>query len=90
MRDEGYHLRYVIVGDGPERESLERLARALRIADSILFTGYKPHSEVWSYFADCDIFVFPSWNEAFGIVYIEALGLGKPVFGCAGEGGRRT
>jgi len=86
LRDEG-HLRYVIVGDGSQREPLERLARSLGIDDIVSFEGYKPHQEVWRYFASCDIFVLPSWNEAFGIVYIEALSQGKPVIGCEGEGG---
>ncbi len=87
LRDEGYNLRYVIVGEGSQRELLETVAEALGIADIVSFEGYKPHSEVWPYFAECDIFVLPSWNEAFGIVYIEALSLGKPVIGCEGEGG---
>jgi len=87
LRDEGYRLHYTIVGDGSRRESLEALAETLDIAAIVSFEGYKPHSEVWPYFAGCNIFVLPSWNEAFGVVYIEALGLGKPVVGCEGEGG---
>ncbi len=87
LRDEGYLLRYVVVGDGSQRASLERLAQALAIDDIVSFEGYKSHPEVWPYFANCDIFVLPSWNEAFGVVYIEALSQGKPVVGCEGEGG---
>jgi glycosyltransferase involved in cell wall biosynthesis len=87
LRKEGYNLHYVLVGNGSQREKLEALAIELGITDNVSFEGYKPHSEVWSYFASCDIFVLPSWNEAFGIVYIEAMGLGKPVIACEGEGG---
>jgi glycosyltransferase involved in cell wall biosynthesis len=35
---------------------------------------------------ECDVFSMPSTNEAFGVVYIEAMSLGKPVIGCIGEG----
>ena len=85
--DQGYRVRYVVVGDGPENEPLQSLARGLGLVDIVSFEGYKSHCDVWPYFADCDIFVLPSWDEAFGVVYIEALGLGKPVVGCEGEGG---
>ncbi len=87
LRDDGYSLRYVIVGDGSRRPQLERLAHELGISDIVSFEGYKPHSEVWPFFAACDVFVLPSWEEAFGLVYLEALHCGKPVVGCQGEGG---
>jgi len=87
LRNEGYDLRYVIVGDGSQRQSLQAMVETLGIADIVSFEGYKSHSEVWNYFSGCDIFALPSWNEAFGVVYIEALSQGKPVIGCEGEGG---
>ena len=87
LRQKGYNVCYKIVGDGSQRKALETLTRELGLNDVVSFEGYKSHAEVWPYFAECDIFVLPSWNEAFGIVYIEALALGKPVIGCAGEGG---
>ncbi len=87
LRNEGYNLRYVIVGDGTQRQFLQNMAHTLGIDDIVFFEGYKSHSEVWNYFAKCDIFALPSWKEAFGVVYIEALGQGKPVIGCEGEGG---
>ena len=87
LRQKGYNVCYKIVGDGSQKKALETLTRELGLADVVSFEGYKSHAEVWPYFAECDIFVLPSWNEAFGIVYIEALALGKPVIGCEGEGG---
>jgi len=87
LTKQGYEIRYVIVGDGSQNENLRSLADELGLAGIVSFEGYKTHTDVWPYFADCDIFVLPSWNEAFGIVYIEALSLGKPVVGCEGEGG---
>ncbi|NJN16538.1 MAG: glycosyltransferase family 4 protein [Oscillochloris sp.] len=85
--DQGCRLHYTIVGDGSRLEELEAEVDRLGLADVVEFAGLKRHDEVWPYFADCDIFVLPSWDEAFGIVYVEALGMGKPVIGCAGEGG---
>jgi teichuronic acid biosynthesis glycosyltransferase TuaC len=87
LLDEGYNVRYVIVGDGPCHSTLEGLTDDLALRNHVEFAGYKTHHEVEAYFAACDIFALPSWNEAFGIVYVEALSMGKPSLGCAGEGG---
>jgi teichuronic acid biosynthesis glycosyltransferase TuaC len=38
------------------------------------------------YISKADIFSLPSLNEAFGVVYIEAMACGKPLIGCKGEG----
>jgi glycosyltransferase involved in cell wall biosynthesis len=85
--DLGHSLRYTIVGSGPLEGELRQLVRELELEGAVEFAGIQPHSAVWEYMARCDIFVLPSWDEAFGVVYIEALGMGKPVIGCAGEGG---
>jgi glycosyltransferase involved in cell wall biosynthesis len=50
------------------------------------FLGQLSHKKVMEYMAVTDIFSLPSWNEAFGVVYIEAMAQGKPVIGCQGEG----
>lgn len=85
--DEGHHLRYVVVGDGSALPEIREVTDRLGLGSYVSFEGYKAHAEVGPYFANCDIFVLPSWEEAFGIAYIEALGQGKPVVGCAGQGG---
>jgi glycosyltransferase involved in cell wall biosynthesis len=87
LLDMGYSLKYIIVGEGPYRSHLEELVKELKLEAHISFEGYKAHAEVWPYFAACDIFVLPSWIEGFGIVYIEALGLGKAAIGCQGTAG---
>jgi teichuronic acid biosynthesis glycosyltransferase TuaC len=84
---EGYRLRYIIVGSGDQEPRLRELAKSVGIQAIVHFEGYRRHEEVWGYMASCDMFVLPSWNEAFGVAYIEAMSLGKPVIGCAGEGG---
>lgn len=67
----------VLVGDGPEFEKLKGLASNLGIADKVLFPGYRKNVAVWmSLF---DVFVVSSKLEAFPLVSLEALGLGRPV-----------
>lgn len=76
-------VRYVIVGDGPDRQRLQRLAQEIGVADCVIFTGRVP--DVKPYLRACDIFVLPTREErrgdieGFGLVYLEAAAMGKPV-----------
>jgi glycosyltransferase involved in cell wall biosynthesis len=72
---------YVIVGDGDDRMRLERLARDTFAADHILFAGVKIGDALSHYYRACDIFVMPSREEGFGVVFLEAMAFGKPVIG---------
>lgn len=80
------NLKYQIVGDGSFRPEVERLINSLGITEHVELIGKVPRPFIKSYMDGCDIFSLPSWNEAFGIVYTEAMACGKPVIGCAGEG----
>jgi len=80
------NLRYKIIGDGPEKNRLIKLAVDLGINNRVEFLGRLAHKEVVKYMTKADIFSLPSWNEGFGVVYIEAMAQGKPVIGCRGEG----
>jgi glycosyltransferase involved in cell wall biosynthesis len=84
---EGADFELEIVGDGPQRQNLENLAEELGIADRASFAGYAAPNEVAKYYDACDIFALPSVDEAFGLVYVEALARGRPPIGCRGEGG---
>ncbi|MBE9569441.1 MAG: glycosyltransferase, partial [Proteobacteria bacterium] len=79
-------LRYVVIGSGPEEAGLRKLAKELGLERQVEFLGRQPHHRVMAYMAACDVFTLPSWNEGFGIVYLEAMANGKPVVGCRGEG----
>lgn len=70
-------LRYLIVGDGPDRESLGQLATSLGIGDRVQFPGYMNPVEPW--LAAMDLFLFPSHKEAMGIALLEAMQQGLPV-----------
>ena len=72
-------LKLVLVGDGPLRGELERLALSLGLADTVQFLGLRGRDEVARLLHGCEVFVLPSRSEPFGIVVIEALACRKPV-----------
>jgi glycosyltransferase involved in cell wall biosynthesis len=78
-------LRWVVVGDGPERRRLERLAREAGVQAEWL--GQLDHDEALRILARCHVMALPSVDEAFGVAYIESLACGVPAIGCRGEGG---
>jgi glycosyltransferase involved in cell wall biosynthesis len=80
-------IRYVIVGEGPERERLRAQAKALGIETAVEFHGQLPPSEARKLAQQSSLFVMPSLEEAFGVAYIEAMAGGVPAIGCAGEDG---
>ena len=77
---------YTIVGDGRERASLELLATALGIAEQVNFVGAVNHDTVYGYLAEADVFVLPSYREAFGVAYLEAMACGLLTVGVRGQG----
>jgi len=80
------NLFYIIVGSGKEQGELEKFSKQLCIQNNVEFVGEIPHKKVMEYMSICDIFSLPSYNEGFGVVYLEAMANGKPVIACKGEG----
>jgi teichuronic acid biosynthesis glycosyltransferase TuaC len=74
-------------GDGPERPALQRLAADLGLAERVLFTGQLPHQEALDVMHHGHVFALPSTDEAFGVVYVEAMAGGLPAIGALGEPG---
>ncbi len=73
-------LKLMLVGEGTKREALLREAERSSLSDMLILTGMR--HDVQSMYAAIDIFVLPSTcDEAFGIVLIEAMAMGKPVVG---------
>lgn len=78
--------RYTVVGDGPERGRLQALAASLGLNERIEFPGRLSYPATMNEIANADIFSLPSWGEAFGIVYLEAMARGRPAIGCLENG----
>jgi len=72
-------LIFLIVGDGPAREGLERQAQELGIREKVIFTGMVKPGEVQSYYQLGDIFVSASTSETQGLTYVEAAANGLPL-----------
>lgn len=71
LDDNGYKHRMVLLGEGPEEAELKSLA-----GKSIVFMGFP--EDALSYVAGADVFIHPSYNEAFSLSLVEAAMLGKP------------
>ena len=73
-------VKCVIIGDGPEKKELEKLAYDLGLENNLEFTGFlDDYDEVISYMKSSKVFVLPSTREGFGIVALEANACGLPV-----------
>ncbi|MFC2149632.1 glycosyltransferase [Candidatus Auribacterota bacterium] len=77
-------IKVVIVGYGPLRRNLERLAGALNVSDKVIFTGFQP--DAVCYTASFDVFVLPSIWEGTPVSLMEAMALGKGII-ASGVGG---
>lgn len=80
LRSDGTELQCVVIGDGPERDALERYVDARDLTPQIDFRGFvDDHDEVLGLLKAAQVFAFPSRREGFGITALEALACGTPV-----------
>jgi glycosyltransferase involved in cell wall biosynthesis len=80
------NLTCEIIGDGPERNRLLRLARDFNINDRVHFLGRQSRKQVADALRRCTVFALPSRYEGLGCVYLEAMATGKPAIACRGQG----
>jgi UDP-D-galactose:(glucosyl)LPS alpha-1,6-D-galactosyltransferase len=80
--------RLQLVGDGPDRDTLEQLAHDLGIADRCLWSGWQ--ADPWSVISQVSLLAFPSDWEGFGAVVVEAMARGIPVLATNCDYGPRT
>lgn len=86
LKKDGRQVRLVIVGDGPERAKLEGLVKSADVSDQVSFLGKVPDADLPGLYAAADAFVMAPKSigadvEGFGIVYLEANLMGRPVIG---------
>ena len=77
LRERGIRAKLCLVGDGPDRNAVERRAHDLGLMRDTLFLGYQ--QDVAQYYAAFDAFVLPSGNEGTPVTTIEALAAARPV-----------
>lgn len=74
------NLVYVIVGDGEEKENLQKLVNELNLNNKVIFTGEIRHKkELSKYYASAQIYIGPSRSEGFGLAFLEARAFGLPI-----------
>lgn len=73
------NVRFVIAGEGDDKQKLEDIARESKVLERVQFVGHVDHSELPAYYKASDIFVRPSLIEGFGNAFVEAFAAGIPV-----------
>lgn len=83
FRDDG--VKFVIIGEGPERETLESQIQQLDLEDTVDLPGYV--SNPYKYMKAADVFCLPSRSEGLGNSLIEAISVGTPAIATACSSG---
>lgn len=79
-------IRLIVIGDGAQREELEKLVYHLHLDKRVQLLGFLPHQQIPEYLCMADVFVLPSIHEGLGISLIEAMACGVPVIGSRVDG----
>lgn len=79
VREKLPHATLIVVGDGPEREGLEKYAKARLPEGSVVFTGVQESEMALAIYAHADVFVLNSTYEGLSHVLIEAMSLERPI-----------
>jgi len=86
IRSEIPDVDFTIVGGGDDMPRLRKLAESLNVGDIVTFAGQVSDRDLGKYLSGTDVFVLPSRQEGFGIVFLEAMAHGKPVIAGAHGG----
>jgi glycosyltransferase involved in cell wall biosynthesis len=81
LREKHPEALFRIVGEGTDKPRLQRLAADLGLGEHALFEENLSDEELAARYRDCAIFVLPSGQEGFGIVFLEAMRFAKPCIG---------
>ncbi len=87
LKENGIDFAWYFVGDGTEREKIEKLSEKYGLSENIIFTGMQKNP--YPYISLCDIYIQPSYEEAWGLTIAEAIRLEKPVISTETVGGTK-
>lgn len=73
------NIKLILTGEGPLRDELVNLSRALNLEEKVLFTGKISHESLYKLLKRVDIYAFPSLAELFPYAILEAMAGGKPI-----------
>lgn len=80
LKSQGYvDYSLLIVGKGDQREELEAFIKERDFEDQVIWAGWVEYGNLGSYFQQADVFVFPTFEDVWGMVVPEAMVFGKPV-----------
>jgi glycosyltransferase involved in cell wall biosynthesis len=87
LQAKGYsHYTVLAVGDGAQRSELESFCHEHSLENRIHWAGRVAYDQIRHYFQSSDIFVFPTLEDTWGVVTLEAMLLGKPILCSSGAG----
>ena len=78
-RSSNHHYRLLAIGDGEERVELAQLATAEHLDDIVTWVGWVPYEQLGAYFQLADALIFPTLEDVWGMVVLEAMAFGLPV-----------
>lgn len=87
LLDKKIDFELTVIGDGVFKNEYMDLATSIGQKEKVFFKGALSHEDIGAELDVSDIFILPSFPEAFGIVMTEALAKGVPVISCHGNGG---
>ena len=87
LKEKNVSFLWYFVGDGPERENIEKLIEKYELQEEIIITGMQKNP--YPYMSSCDIYIQPSYEEAMPLTLIEAKRLNIPMVTTDTVGGRK-
>jgi glycosyltransferase involved in cell wall biosynthesis len=73
------NIRFVIIGDGPEKNNLQDLIEKYQLQNQVIMTGYVDEFKKLCYLKNADLMLMTSLHEGFGIIFMEAMYYGLPI-----------
>lgn len=86
LTEKGLNVELILAGRGPDEQKLKEQAKRRNLLERVHFVGYVPYEEIADLMSACDLFVMPSYYEALGCVYLEAMSAGMITVGVWNQG----